>query len=61
MLRGGERDGVAASAAEDRVRDTIVALVRSTPIDRGRLDATGLTNATERVLKDALQIHGTEM
>ena len=61
VLRGGERDGVAASAAEDRVRDTIVALVRSTPIDRGRLDATGLTNATERVLKDALQIHGTEM
>ena len=61
VLRGGDRDGVAASAAEDRVRDTIVALVRGTPIDRGQLDATDLANATERVLNDTLQIHGTEM
>ena len=61
VLRGGDRDGVAASAAEDRVRDTIVALVRGIPIDRGKLDVTDLANATERVLNDTLRIHGTEM
>jgi len=61
VLRGGERDGVAASAAEDRVRDTIVALVRVAPIERGKLDATDLANATERVLNDVLLIHGTGM
>ena len=61
VLRGGDRDGVAASAAEDRVRDTIVALVRGIQIDGDKLDATDLANATERVLNDTLQIHGTEM
>ena len=60
VLRGGERDGVAATAAEDRVRDTIVALVRGTPIDQSRLDPNDLANATERVLNDALVIHGNE-
>ena len=57
ILRGGQRDGVAANGAEGRVRDTIVALVRAIPIELASLDATDLAGATERVLTHAMQIH----
>ena len=60
VLRGGGRDGTAAVAAEDRVRRTIVALVRNTPIERDTRDPSQLAAIAERVLTNALQIHGSD-
>ena len=60
ILRGGGRDGTAAVATEDRVRRTIAALVRNTPIERDTLDPSQLADIAERVLTNALQIHGSD-
>ncbi len=61
-LRSGDRDGVVAAAAEDRVRATIAALARQVPVQRTSVDATGLGMVAEKVLEQTLRIHtdGTE-
>lgn len=61
VLRRGQRDGVATRTFEERVRDTIMALSRTTSVDQVRLDAVSLADATERVLSQAMEIHGGDM
>ena len=60
VLRSGDRDGTAAAGAEDRVRNTIGALVRQVPVERTSLDATVLAGAVEQVLDQAMRIHRTD-
>ena len=59
ILRSGQRDGVNSARAEDRVKDTIVALVRAVPIERTGVGAAELAEVVERVLSQTLRIHGT--
>ena len=57
-LRSGERDGVEAVNMEDRVRNTIEALVRNTPMENPSLDAESLGTAVQGVLSQVFEIHG---
>jgi len=56
-LRSGNRNGIIAIAAEDRVRETITALARAVPIDRTGLAPGELAQLVERVLEQTLRIH----
>ena len=59
VLRSGERDGVVAVSMEDRVRNTIEASVRNTPLDKVTLDAKSLGTAIQLVLNQVFEIHGS--
>ena len=61
VLRQGQRDGADTRMAEERVRDTIMALARAATVDQVRLDAGSLAKTTERVLAHALEIHRGDM
>ena len=58
VLRSGERDGVVAVSMEDRVRNTIEASVRNTPLDKMTLDAKSLGTTIQLVLNQVFEIHG---
>ena len=57
-LRSGNRNGLNAIAAEDRVKRTITALARQVPIDPSGMGPGELAELVERVLEQALRIHG---
>ena len=59
VLRSGERDGVVAVSMEDRVRNTIEASVRNTPLDKVTLDAKILGSTIQLVLNQVFEIHGS--
>lgn len=60
ILRSGNRDGLNAIAAEDRVKRTITALARQAPIDPSGMGPGELAELVERVLEQTLRIHGDE-
>jgi hypothetical protein len=57
ILRSGDRDGVSAVAAEDRVKATIAALAREVAIDPRGLTPGELTDLVEQVYQQTLRIH----
>ena len=60
ILRSGERDGVEAVNMEDRVRNTIEAVVQDTPMEKVSLDADSLKMAIQSVLSRVFKIHGDQ-